>query len=78
MATAKTDGVELNGRIVMTSKLKHCIDIKEIVATEIIAKIPAGYRYDYMERVESPDGGTTVRIHTKKERTNENNRKRPV
>lgn len=51
----------------MTSKSEHYIDTKEIVATEIIAKIPAGYRYDYMERVESPDGGTAVRIHIKKE-----------
>lgn len=50
----------------MTSKSEHYIDTKEIVATEIIAKIPAGYRDDYMESVESPDGGTTIRIHIKK------------
>lgn len=50
----------------MASKSEHYIDTKEIVATEIVVKIPAGYRYDYMEHIESPDDGTTIRIHIKK------------
>ena len=40
---------------------------REKIVKDIMLKIPAGCRYDSMERLETKDGEIIVRINTKKE-----------
>ena len=51
--------------------LKPGSALQKKITNAILAQIPAGRRYDSMERLETKDGEIIVRINTKKERTND-------
>lgn len=47
--------------------LKAGLALQNKIVNEIMAQIPAGRRYDSMERLETKDGEIIVRINTKKD-----------
>ena len=61
------DPMFTKGIIDPDSDLGRKLEIVEKITDEIFSKIPAGRRYDSMERLETKDGEIIIRITTKRD-----------